>query len=226
MYSPGHVGMALLLYSIVGYAMLNRQYDRHALAGGVIVVLVTMLPDWDGSVGWLAHRGLTHTVWFALIVGLVVGLVVVSAGRSRQFDTDLVVVHGWWAGSLSSFSIGVHLLADSINPMGISPFAPFWDVHISFNLVPASDPLANAALFAIGVTTASLVWQTNDPFARNPGLERRLERYLDSDVLLSGLRQHVLGRGGVEHRRSNALDDDDLVAPLSSVRPVEDRGER
>lgn len=44
-----------------------------AVAGAVIAVAGAMIPDWDTRMPGIQHRGITHTVWFALLVGVMLG---------------------------------------------------------------------------------------------------------------------------------------------------------
>lgn len=53
-------------------------------------------------------------------------------------------------GAASAVSLGSHLLADSITPMGIRPLYPLSTWHHSFDLTPAKNPRANVALLAGG----------------------------------------------------------------------------
>lgn len=159
MYRPGHYGMVLLLYSVVGYALLSRRYDHHAVAGGFLVVLVTMLPDWDGYVSSLPHRGPTHTVWFALLVGAAVGAIAVLDGRRRGHDSRSVAGLGLWASGLATFSVLAHLVADALNPMGIRPFYPASAYHVSLDLFRAGDPVANFGLLSLGLLATGASWR-------------------------------------------------------------------
>lgn len=182
MYRPGHYGMALLLYSAVGYVLLSRGYDRHAVAGGLLVLLVTMVSDWDTYVAWLPHRGPTHSVWFALVVGAAVGTFAVVHGRRRGLDSQSVAGLGCWATGLATFSVLAHLLADALNPMGIAPLSPVSDVRVSLDLVWAGDPVANFGLFVAGSLSTSLAWQLGTERTVDaptlPDVVRWLYRYL------------------------------------------------
>ena len=157
MYRFGHYGMVLLLYSFVGYVLLSRQHDNRAVVGTILVVLLTMLPDWDSYVAWLPHRGPTHTVWFALLVGLIVGTIAMLVSFRRHPDLRAAKSLGRWSGGLATFSVLTHLLADMLNPMGIQPLYPILDFRVTLDLVSAGDPVANFGLLlvgTIGITTS------------------------------------------------------------------------
>jgi len=88
-----------------------------ALVGALVAVGVANLPDLDEPLPWLQHRGPTHTVWFAVLVGLIAGVGTRPRGalESGRVRVRLVVGTG---------GILAHLAGDIVTPMGISPFAP------------------------------------------------------------------------------------------------------
>lgn len=183
MYRPGHYGMVLLLYSVVGYALLTRRYDRHAVAGAFLVVLVTMVPDWDTSVAWLPHRGPTHSLAFALLVGVVVGAIAVLDGRRRGHDSRSVAGLGIWASGLATFSVLAHLVADALNPVGIRPFYPVSEHHVSLDLIWAGDPVANFGLLALGLLATGASWRF--------GTDRAVHDVPELPAVLRGIYEYV-----------------------------------
>jgi inner membrane protein len=70
MHRERHVGAAMLAYAPLGAVVLALGFDTYALLGAVVAVGLAMLPDYDQRVPSVRHRGPTHTVWFALTVGL------------------------------------------------------------------------------------------------------------------------------------------------------------
>ena len=74
MHREGHVGAALLAYAPVGALTLALGFGNLALLGAGGAVVLAMLPDYDQRVPGLEHRGPTHTVWFALAVGVVLAV--------------------------------------------------------------------------------------------------------------------------------------------------------
>ena len=154
MHREGHIGAALLAYTPVGGVALALGFDMFALVGGVVVVGLSMLPDYDQRVPGLDHRGPTHTVWFALLVGLVLGVVGGLAGReSGPLAVLGLAAFGFLVGVVT---IGSHILADSLTPAGVRPFAPYRDRRYSYDLARASNPIANYALLTVGVVTVAL----------------------------------------------------------------------
>ena len=176
MFPPGHYGMALLLYAVVGYVLLSRGYVRDALSGGGIVLAYTLFPDVDGKLEFLVHRGVTHTLWFALAVGVFCVLVVSSSllRRPRREAIRGAV----WAFFLGAFSVVAHLLADVINPWGVMPIYPVSDALYTLDLVRATNDAANYAMLAVGVGAAAAAWVAGRPPRPHPSIPVRLYRRL------------------------------------------------
>ena len=157
MYLLGHLGAAMVAYVVVRRSLLRRRAPgpSPALAG---LLLLAMLPDADNYLPSVDHRGITHTVWFAVAVGVVVALVAAAVdrrlGRADSDSETLPSARG--RAAARGFAVGagavlVHLAADTVTPMGVRPFAPLFDAGGSLSLVSAADPHANAAVFAAGV---------------------------------------------------------------------------
>ncbi|NEU57015.1 metal-dependent hydrolase [Halorussus sp. MSC15.2] len=174
MFPPGHYGMALALYAVVGYGLLSRGYERDALSGGGIVLAYTLFPDLDGQFEFLVHRGVTHTLWFALAVGVFCVLVVASSLRHRPRRE--AIRGALWAFFLGSSAVVAHLLADVINPWGVMPFYPVSSALYSLDVVRATNDTANYAMLAAGVGIATVTWLAARPRRSRPSLARRLYR--------------------------------------------------
>ncbi|WP_115863821.1 metal-dependent hydrolase [Halorussus litoreus] len=172
MFPPGHYGVALTLYAVVGYALLSRGYDSDALYGGGIVLAYALFPDVDGDLAFLVHRGVTHTLWFAVAVGLFCVLVVASSlwhrPRRQAFRGAC------WAFFLGSFAVVSHLLADLLNPWGVMPAYPVSPALYSLDVVRATNDAANYALLALGVGAATLAWLAGRPDRSRPMLPVRI----------------------------------------------------
>lgn len=152
MHRPGHYGAALIAYAPVAFVTTAAGFLELALVGGVGVVMLAMLPDFDQRVPFVRHRGPTHTVWFMLAVA-----VVLAVGGTLFGASDGVVnavglgVFGFAVGVVS---IGSHIAADALIPAGVRPFAPVRPRRYTFELAKASNPVANYALLAIGAVAA------------------------------------------------------------------------
>jgi inner membrane protein len=51
-----------------------------------------------------------------------------------------------------------HLVGDVVTPMGLRPFAPVSDVHLTLSLVYSRNPQVNAALLFAGGTATAAYW--------------------------------------------------------------------
>lgn len=156
MHRMGHYGAALAVYSPLGFLTLAAGLESATLAGGAVVVGGAMVPDWDQRVPFIRHRGPTHTVWFALAVGAVLGLGGILAGSSTGVLTALAYgVFGLLAGVTM---VGAHLLADALTPMGIRPLEPVQDTEFTLEVTRASNPVANYGLLVLGVVMAGVAF--------------------------------------------------------------------
>lgn len=147
MYTKGHLGVALLTYSPVGFGLLLAGHESTAIAGGAIMLALTMLPDCDHVIPSLAHRGPTHTLLFALLIGAVLAAstaTVVPEGGAR-------VEASGFAFAMGTYAIVAHLIADLLTPMGVEPFWPLSRTRYSLRLTSARDRTANYALLGSGV---------------------------------------------------------------------------
>jgi inner membrane protein len=157
MYQVGHYGASLLVYAPLGAAVAAIGHETIAIVGGLLCVALSTLPDVDHRLPLVDHRGPTHTVLFALLVGAALaGATALSLdGAAASVDVGVVV----FAFVVGALSIGSHLLADVLTPMGIRAFWPVSRRRYSWNLTPAKSPVANAVLLGLGLvaTVAAVV---------------------------------------------------------------------
>lgn len=148
MYQVGHYGAALLAYAPLGTVVGLAGHETAAIVGALACVSLSTLPDCDHRVPTLEHRGPTHSVGFALLVGA--GLAAVTAllvdAPSALADVGFVA----FAFVVGALSITSHLLADALTPMGIRPFWPVSRRHYTLELTKAANPLANYVLLGLG----------------------------------------------------------------------------
>lgn len=156
MYRTGHVGAALLAYAPLGALAVPLGSTDLALAGAGVAAALAMLPDADVRIPFVAHRGPTHTVWFAALVAVLAGALGGLAAAQRGVPSALAL--GGFVGVVAAVTVLSHLLADVVTPMGIRPFAPRSRRWYSLDVVPSKNPTANYALFVAGLaaTAASL----------------------------------------------------------------------
>ncbi|MFC4544415.1 metal-dependent hydrolase [Halosolutus amylolyticus] len=141
------IGRALFLagafatHAFVGYALV-RAFTR---ADPRIGVVLGLLPDVDflfpAGMGWpFVHRGITHTLVFALAVAA--GLYVLRRDRSIALAAGL--------------AIGSHLAIDSLSPKGVVlcyPIEATWSPGLAVH-----GPTATALLWTAMI--GLLVWRT------------------------------------------------------------------
>lgn len=159
MYREGHLGIALLAYAPVAFA-LSYAGGFEVLALGLAgVAFASYAPDLDSEVSFIDHRGVTHTFLAAGALGVVYAAIAVflathGVGRDAIFVVQERPV-AYVAAALFGFFVGVvgvctHLLGDVITPMGIAPCWPFDDQRYSLDLVLSSNRRVNAALLLAG----------------------------------------------------------------------------
>jgi inner membrane protein len=149
MYRLGHYGAALVVYAPLGLALLLADRPTLSVGGGVVSLALATLPDIDQRLPGVSHRGVTHTLAFAVAVGGVVGVGGFLVGQSLGVGRALALaVVGFVVGTSAICS---HLLADVITPMGITPWWPLSGRHYTLGLTRADNTLANYTLLGLGV---------------------------------------------------------------------------
>ncbi len=149
MYQLGHYGVALIAYAPVGATVALSGQEALAILGALLCLSLSTLPDCDHRLPLISHRGPTHTVWFALLVGGVVGASLYIFLESTMGGGDPELVR--FAFGVATLSIISHLLADALTPMGITPLWPLSSWHVSLDVTPAKSTVANYALLGAGV---------------------------------------------------------------------------
>lgn len=145
MYRGGHVGFNALLYAPFVPAISRYGSLELAVTGAILAVGLANLPDVDQPLPRLRHRGPTHTVWFAVLVGLLAGVgtaFVVGSTPSR-----FAFSFGFAVGTAS---ILAHLAGDVVTPMGISPFAPLSNAHVTLDWFASKNSRINRAFLLVG----------------------------------------------------------------------------
>lgn len=153
MYRTGHLGVSLLVFAPVGYALVAAGYPGLAVLTGATMVWLTMLPDVDHRLPLVPHRGPTHSLLFAALVGGVFGgaghLLAGQAGGSPALPLGVpLAVFGFVVGFVAVLA---HLLGDVLTPAGVNFLWPVSSRRYSLSVARASDTVANYLLFALGV---------------------------------------------------------------------------
>lgn len=154
MYRAGHLGLSLLVFAPVGLALVLAGRADLAVLGEAVMVALASLPDYDHRVPFITHRGITHTVWFALAVGAVLGGVGWAlAGRPAAPGASTLGVFGFGVGTLAVLA---HLLGDVLTPAGIKPLWPLWGRSVTVSLTRADNTVANYGFLLAGVAVTVL----------------------------------------------------------------------
>ncbi|MDS0298551.1 metal-dependent hydrolase [Halogeometricum sp. S1BR25-6] len=161
MYWKGHCGVSLLVFAPAGFALVRLGRPDLAFVAGATMLWLTMLPDVDHKVPGLPHRGPTHSLFFAALVGGVFAGVAraLSSVDAGLGDAGLAVLAG---GSLTVFAfclgfltVLAHLLGDALTPMGVNFLWPLSGRRDTVSAWRADNTLANYALFGLGVFAAA-----------------------------------------------------------------------
>ena len=151
-YRTGHYGVSLLAYAPVGLAFVLAGRPTLAVAAGAGVLWLATLPDVDHRLPGIPHRGPTHSLTFAVLVGGGLGGAALLGGRALGVPdpTGLAVL----AAAVGVFGVCAHLLGDVLTPAGVQLF---WPVGPEFSLyVTNADSTAwNSGLLALGVGTTA-----------------------------------------------------------------------
>ena len=155
----GHVGAALAAYSPIAFVALQLGSSRLALVGAAVTVALASLPDLDLYGPGVDHRGYTHTVWLAGLVGLACAAAFALVGPDpfaipeASSGTAHLGTFGFAVGTAAILS---HVAVDALTPMGVAPFAPLYRRRYSLGLTRSADPVANRRLLLLGLLTAAL----------------------------------------------------------------------
>ena len=191
MHRRGHIGMAMPTYTPVGFVLLQERQLGLALLSLLGVLIIEPLPDNDQWIPGLRHRGTSHSLLAALVVGGVIGAVgwvvgdrvtVLFANALASLDTAAVgIFAGLFQGTAEElrsldgpalatfgFAVGVsgvlvHLLADAITVAGVRPLLPLSQWRLSLSSIRADSPLANNGLFGLGVLALAVVFLVTAP---------------------------------------------------------------
>jgi inner membrane protein len=129
----------IVLGAAVGEAMLGNKIGRKAMLYGA---LAGNLPDIDvlgilflsDSKQLLFHRGITHSLFFAVVISTLLGWVL------KRFHNDHSIVWMNWTWLFITAMLS-HLLLDSFTCYGLGLFEPFNNYRLSFNTIFVADPL-------------------------------------------------------------------------------------
>lgn len=156
MYAIGHYGAALLLYA-PACAVLLRVEPTLALVGGAGVLLLCTLPDCDLRLPFVSHRGVTHTLGFVLLVSGLLGAGGWHLGHGSYRPFGGPLASAGFVFGIGLISLGSHVLADLLTPMGVAVLWPVSNRVYTVSLSRADDTLANWGLLAAGTAAMAAV---------------------------------------------------------------------
>jgi inner membrane protein len=146
--------------SCIGEIMLGKKAGKKAILWGLIAA---SLPDIDAVAGLflnlpeelIAHRGITHSLLFALLAPL--PLTLLCRRLYPRLDIKKPVLYLFFI-----LQILLHDLLDTCNAYGTGLFEPFSPARFSFNTLYVADPLFSiwpiiAAIFVIFLRKHSLL---------------------------------------------------------------------
>ncbi len=147
----------IVLGACIGEVILDKNAGKKAILWGA---LAQSVPDIDFIAGaWmpvstelLAHRGITHSFLFGIVIAFFLSLIAV-----RWHKAEPISLKKWYFFFL--IEIACHLLLDSLNNYGIGWFEPFSSKRIAFNVLYVADPV-----FSIvpGIAFATLLFLKSD----------------------------------------------------------------
>jgi inner membrane protein len=154
MHREGHYGAALVAYAPLGFVVIALGYPTAAVGGGALALVLAMLPDWDQRIPGVPHRGPTHTVGFAGVVALATALLAAGVvGSQAGTGAVEIVAGGAFGAAVGGLTIGSHIGADALTPMGVEPLGEDGP-HITYRVCRADSTLGNYGLLALGVAAA------------------------------------------------------------------------
>jgi inner membrane protein len=149
----------IVLGATVGEALAGRKLGRKAMLLGAIA---NSLPDVDAIASfWLdtardvwAHRGITHSFFFVLVMTPVLAII---AGRS--YPRSGMTRRDWWL--FFSIELSLHLLLDAFNAYGTGWFEPFSHYRVAFHVLFVADPFYT--IWLIGSAVALFLLKEGRP---------------------------------------------------------------
>jgi inner membrane protein len=155
MYRKGHLGVSMLVFAPIGYALIEAGSPILAAITGGVVIWFAMLPDVDHRLPMIEHRGPTHSLLFAALIGAVGWAVGLGVERVVSLSLDLGL--GVDVGlpeigfAIGALTVIAHLIGDTLTPAGVNYLWPLSTRTFSVSLARADNTLANSGLFGLGI---------------------------------------------------------------------------
>lgn len=140
------------LGAVTGQAVGHRRLGRSALIAGAIAgaapdidVLFSIGGDWFDEL--VLHRGITHSLFFAPVVGPAAGLIVARLLRASREARSAYI----WVITCALLS---HPLLDVLTSYGTQLLMPFSDARFAIHAMPIVDPVYTLMLL-VGIALAA-----------------------------------------------------------------------
>ncbi|WP_435159779.1 metal-dependent hydrolase [Haladaptatus sp. DFWS20] len=144
----GHWGIVLFVFGFVVFGLVARERMRGAKIITVTGLFMEISPDVDLRIAQIAHRGITHTVWAALVAGVALAVI---AFRFEPFSLTGKGEETFYGFLTGFISVGCHLVGEIITPVGIKPLYPLFSKSHTFDIVSAHNQAANLLLLVVGI---------------------------------------------------------------------------
>ncbi|MFD1599706.1 metal-dependent hydrolase [Halobellus rarus] len=158
MYRKGHFGVSLIVFAPIAFALLAFDRADLALVTGGTMLWLAMLPDVDHRIPGVPHRGPTHSLAFAALVGAAFGAagVAVQTIAGGEIAVDVATITQGVSLGVAGFALGAltvvaHLLGDALTPAGVNFLWPLSGRTYTLGLWTADNAVANYGLLATGV---------------------------------------------------------------------------
>jgi inner membrane protein len=127
----------------MGEAFAGRTVGRKAILWGVLAQSVPdidfLVAFWlDTSSNLMAHRGITHSILFGLVISFILAIFAERWHRPHNISFRR------WLLFFSAAIMG-HIFLDAFNNYGVGWFEPFSHYRISFNTIYVADPFFSVA---------------------------------------------------------------------------------
>lgn len=164
----GHWGLALAL-SIPLVAILPFTYSVPIV---FMMLIMALAPNWDIALGFLTRRGISHTIWFAVFMALLITvsitmiLSMIASGFYELAGFTPEVLQPLRIGLMMGFGtfLGVmsHLLGDMMTTGGSKrrpkPLWPLLSRPLQFGIADERHPFLNQGLLKISITIVGLLY--------------------------------------------------------------------
>lgn len=166
MRKEGHLGVSLLLTVPISLAIFLYGFPELAILFGATAIPLFSFPDIDitlqkltGKNGipvlrnliTISHRGITHTVWFSIFVGSLLGGV---GYYVADVQTAVVLFAGGFLG------ITFHVIGDMFTPHGIKYFY----TRTTFNMFNYNNLIANIGILLCGILSVGTLSFYGEPW--------------------------------------------------------------